>query len=103
MTTQDQFRCEHATVGSAGESLAAGITFKIPAFFIWAAQPKFAAMKEILGSDLPSWWLIFILSMLGGTLGILFMIPLRRYLVENPEFEEKDKAFVEKCITGENP
>ncbi len=74
------------TIGSAGESLAAGITFTIPAFFIWAAEPKFAAMRElqeIFGpSQVPSAWLIFLLSMLGGTLGILFMIPLRRYLVQ---------------------
>lgn len=67
------------TIGSAGESLAAGITFTIPAFFIWAASPRLAELgysHEVTALQ------IFILSMLGGTLGILFMIPLRRYLVQ---------------------
>jgi putative OPT family oligopeptide transporter len=62
------------TIGSAGESLAAGIIFTIPAFFIWN--------QTIPGFNHPiSVWDIFFLSMLGGILGILFMIPLRRYLV----------------------
>ncbi|MCP4634598.1 MAG: oligopeptide transporter, OPT family [candidate division Zixibacteria bacterium] len=63
------------TVGSAGESLAAGIIFTIPAFFIWNKTiPGFhheISQFQIIG-----------LSLLGGTLGILFMIPLRKYLVE---------------------
>jgi len=62
------------TIGSAGESLAAGIIFTIPAFFIWN--------ETIPGFSHPiSTWDIFFLSMLGGCLGILFMIPLRRYLI----------------------
>ena len=62
------------TIGSTGESLAAGIIFTIPAFFIWN--------ETIPGFSHPiSVWDIFFLSMLGGCLGILFMIPLRRYLV----------------------
>lgn len=55
------------TIGSSGESLAAGIVFTIPAFFMWGV--------------FPSTWTIIILSLLGGFLGILFMIPLRRYLI----------------------
>ena len=55
------------TVGSAGESLAAGIIFTIPALFIWGYEV----------SNLK----IFVLAVLGGTLGILCMIPLRRYLI----------------------
>ena len=55
------------TVGSAGESLAAGVVFTIPALIIW-------------GSD-PSLFFIFTLSLLGGLLGVLFMIPLRRFLI----------------------
>jgi len=63
------------TIGSTGESLAAGIIFTIPAFFIWN--------KTIEGFFHPiSQWQIIGLSLLGGTLGILFMIPLRKYLVE---------------------
>lgn len=66
------------TIGSAGESLAAGIIFTIPAFFIWAANDELTAsgyFHEISKSQ------IFWLSMLGGALGILLMIPLRKYLV----------------------
>lgn len=67
------------TVGSAGESLAAGVIFTIPAFFIWAANSDMMAagyVHEISKTQ------IFWLSMLGGSLGILLMIPLRKYLVE---------------------
>ncbi len=66
------------TIGSAGESLAAGIIFTIPAFFIWSANQELAAagyFHEISKTH------IFWLSILGGTLGILLMIPLRKYLV----------------------
>ncbi len=67
------------TVGSAGESLAAGLTFTIPAFFIWAANEELVAQgyfHEVSKTQ------IFWLSMLGGALGILLMIPLRKYLVD---------------------
>ncbi|MEE9441705.1 MAG: oligopeptide transporter, OPT family [candidate division Zixibacteria bacterium] len=67
------------TIGSAGESLAAGITFTIPAFFIWAADSEMIAMgymHEVSKTQ------IFWMSLLGGSLGILLMIPLRKYLVE---------------------
>lgn len=63
------------TIGSAGESLAAGVIFTIPAFFIWN--------KTLEGFFHPiSQWQIIGLSLLGGALGILLMIPLRKYLVE---------------------
>jgi putative OPT family oligopeptide transporter len=63
------------TIGSTGESLAAGVIFTIPAFFIWNQTiPGFS--HKISNLD------IIFLSLLGGALGILFMIPLRRYLVE---------------------
>ncbi len=55
------------TIGSSGESLAAGIIFTIPAFFMW--------------DYFPDAWTIILISFLGGFLGILFMIPLRRYLI----------------------
>jgi len=60
------------TVGSAGESVAAGVIFTIPAFFLWSATDP-AADPGVLK--------IFILSLFGGLLGVLFMIPLRRYLI----------------------
>ncbi len=83
------------TVGSAGESLAAGITFTIPAFFIWSANQELAAagyFHEI--SKLQIFWL----SLLGGALGILLMIPLRKYLVER---EHGKLAFPEGTACAE--
>ncbi len=56
------------TVGSSGESLAAGVIFTIPALFIFGLSP--------------SYLLVFTLAVLGGILGVLFMIPLRRYLIQ---------------------
>jgi len=67
------------TIGSAGESLAAGIIFTVPAFFIWSANEQLVAQGYY--HDV-SKMQIFWLSLLGGALGILLMIPLRRYLVE---------------------
>ena len=55
------------TVGSAGESLAAGVIFTIPALFVW-------------GLDVDQLQ-VFTLASLGGLLGVLFMIPLRRFLI----------------------
>ncbi len=55
------------TIASVGEGLAAGVVFTIPALFL-------------LG-DHPSSSRIFLLSALGGVLGILFMIPMRRYII----------------------
>jgi len=83
------------TVGSAGESLAAGIVFTIPAFFIWSADQSLQAsgyLHEITKIQ------IFCLSMLGGGLGILLMIPLRKYLVET---EHDRLAFPEGTACAE--
>ncbi len=83
------------TIGSAGESLAAGIIFTIPAFFIWSANKELVAAgyhHEITKTQ------IFWLSMLGGSLGILLMIPLRKYLVER---EHKKLIFPEGTACAE--
>ncbi len=83
------------TIGSAGESLAAGIIFTIPAFFIWSANKELAAsgyFHEISKTQ------IFWLAMLGGSLGILLMIPLRKYLVER---EHGKLAFPEGTACAE--
>ncbi len=55
------------TVGSAGESLAAGVIFTFPALIIWGMKPELTK--------------IFVFSLLGGWLGVLLMIPLRRLLI----------------------
>ncbi len=55
------------TVASVGEGLAGGVIFTIPALFLLGATPS-----------IPH---IFTLALLGGILGILFMIPMRRYII----------------------
>lgn len=61
------------TIGSAGESLAAGAIFTLPALFMWAAEDSSVAA--------PSFWTIAIIAICGGILGTLFMIPLRTALI----------------------
>ncbi len=60
------------TIGSAGESLAAGAIFTMPALFLWAAEGK---------SENPSILMISAIALCGGILGTLFMIPLRNALI----------------------
>ena len=60
------------TVGSAGESLAAGAIFTLPALFLWAAEGKM---------DKPSIVEITLIALLGGLLGVFFMVPLRNALI----------------------
>jgi len=60
------------TIGSAGESLAAGAIFTLPALFLWAAEGKMAK------PDLLSMTLI---ALIGGLLGVFFMVPLRNALI----------------------
>ncbi len=57
------------TTGSAGESLAAGVMFTIPALIFLGFGSEF------------TFWRIFPLALLGGWLGVLFMVPLRRQLI----------------------
>ncbi len=61
------------TIGSAGESVAAGVTFTVPAFLFLTAASG--------GADLFRYWQIMMLSMAGGFIGVLMMIPLRRALI----------------------
>lgn len=61
------------TIGSAGESLAAGAIFTLPALFMWAAEDSSVAN--------PSFLVISILAICGGLLGVFFMIPLRAALI----------------------
>lgn len=60
------------TIGSAGESLAAGAIFTIPVLFFWANEGKM---------DFPNMLTITLIALCGGILGILFMVPLRRALI----------------------
>ncbi len=58
------------TIGSAGESVAAGVVFTIPALLFLPG-----------GSEYFQYFQIFVLALAGGILGVLFMIPLRRSLI----------------------
>ena len=60
------------TIGSAGESLAAGSIFTLPALFLWAAEGKM---------DKPGLIEITLIALLGGLLGVFFMVPLRNALI----------------------
>lgn len=60
------------TVGSAGESVAAGAIFTLPALFLWAAEGKM---------DKPGIIEITLIALLGGLLGVFFMVPLRNALI----------------------
>ncbi len=62
------------TIGSAGESVAAGAIFTLPALFLWAAD-------GVEGIEAPGLLEIFLIALVGGTLGVLFMIPLRKALI----------------------
>ncbi len=62
------------TIGSAGESLAAGAIFTLPALFIWAEEGKH-------GIENPSILEITLIALIGGLLGVFFMIPLRNALI----------------------
>ena len=60
------------TVGSAGESVAAGAIFTLPALFLWAAEGRM---------DKPSLIEITLIALIGGLLGVFFMVPLRNALI----------------------
>lgn len=62
------------TIGSAGESVAAGAIFTIPALFLWAAD-------DSLGIEMPGILEITLIAMIGGLLGVFFMVPLRNALI----------------------
>lgn len=60
------------TIGSAGESLAAGVIFTMPVLFLWSSEGV---------TDKPGMFTIMLIALLGGLLGVLFMIPLRKALI----------------------
>ena len=80
------------TGASAGSSIAAGVIFTIPALIIMGYWP-----------DFKYWWVVGIAG-LGGLLGVLFSVPLRRsMIVEDPLPFPEGKAAAEVLKAGENP
>ncbi len=73
------------TIASAGESLAAGIIFTVPALVLTGVWTSF------------KFWPIFLIALLGGILGVVFMIPLRRSLI----VEEQQLVYPEGVACAE--
>lgn len=83
------------TIGSAGESVAAGAIFTLPALFMWAKEWGVAA---------PSLVEIAVITFIGGALGILFMVPLRKALIVQEHGTlpyPEGKACAEVLVAGE--
>ena len=83
------------TIGSAGESLAAGAIFTLPVLFLWAAEGKM---------DKPSIVEITLIALLGGLLGVFFMVPLRNALIVKEHSTlpyPEGKACAEVLLAGE--
>ncbi len=76
------------TIGSAGESLAAGVIFTIPAMFI-------LGWNQTYGIQIIT---ITIIAAIGGILGVTFMIPLRKFLIKK---EHKTLPFPEGTACAE--
>ncbi|MBQ3138281.1 MAG: oligopeptide transporter, OPT family [Ruminococcus sp.] len=84
------------TIGSAGESLAAGTIFTLPALFLWAKDGV---------TDKPGILEITLISLIGGLLGIFFMVPLRNALIVKEHGTlpyPEGTACAEILLAGEN-
>lgn len=83
------------TMGSAGESLAAGAIFTLPALFLWAKEGK---------TDSPDMLEIMLIAIIGGLLGVFFMVPLRNALIVKEHGilpYPEGKACAEVLLSGE--
>lgn len=83
------------TIGSAGESVAAGAIFTLPALFMWAGEGL---------TEMPSLVEIALIALIGGVLGVLFMIPLRAALIVKEHGTlpyPEGKACAEVLMAGE--
>lgn len=84
------------TIGSAGESIAAGAIFTLPALFLWAKEGT---------APFPDLWEIFFIALCGGLLGVAFMIPLRNALIVKEHGVlpyPEGTACAEVLLAGEN-
>lgn len=82
------------TIGSAGESLAAGAIFTMPVLFMWAKE---------YGKPEPSLMEIALIALCGGIIGVLFMVPLRAALIEGEDGKlpyPEGKACAEVLLAG---
>ncbi|MGN0651170.1 MAG: OPT family oligopeptide transporter [Oscillospiraceae bacterium] len=84
------------TIGSAGESVAAGAIFTIPALFLWAGEGV---------TETPDLLSVSIIAVCGAVLGVLFMIPLRNALIVKEHGVlpyPEGTACAEVLLAGEN-
>ena len=83
------------TAGSAGESIAAGVVFTLPGFLFLSTGPDGISV----GAGYFNYATLFTLSLVGGILGVLMMIPLRRSLIvkEHDELKYPEGA---ACAVG---
>ncbi|MBQ3061319.1 MAG: oligopeptide transporter, OPT family [Lachnospiraceae bacterium] len=84
------------TIGSAGESLAAGAIFTLPVLFLWADEGII---------EKPSLITLTIISLCGGLLGVFFMVPLRNALIVQEHGVlpyPEGTACAEVLLAGEN-
>lgn len=84
------------TIGSAGESLAAGAIFTLPALFLWAKEGV---------TDKPGILEITLIALIGGLLGVFFMVPLRNALIVKEHGTlpyPEGTACAEILLAGEN-
>ena len=85
------------TSASAGESLAAGIIFTIPALILIGAEDGFSGWEKF------DYIKILLYSLLGGVMGIFFTIPLRKALIENAKLGYPEGQATAKVLqVGEN-
>lgn len=83
------------TAGSAGESLAAGAIFTLPTLFLWAAEGRM---------EKPGVLEITVIALIGGLLGVFFMVPLRNALIVREHSTlpyPEGKACAEVLLAGE--
>ena len=83
------------TIGSAGESVAAGAIFTLPALYLWANEGKM---------EMPGLLEITLIALIGGLLGVFFMIPLRNALIVKEHGTlpyPEGKACAEVLLAGE--
>ncbi len=86
------------TIGSAGESLAAGAIFTLPTLYIWAREGDY-------GIATPDLLEITLIALIGGLLGVFFMIPLRNALIVKEHGTlpyPEGTACAEVLLAGEN-
>ena len=85
------------TSASAGESLAAGIIFTIPALVLIGSEDGFSGWEKF------DYIKILLYSLLGGVMGIFFTIPLRKALIENAKLGYPEGQATAKVLqVGEN-